>query len=129
MSFLHILSVIVLFEVTQCADILLQPYAYGMTSRLRDEVKMVELLTARGHHVTVLINNDDKKVMDHIEVRTQCASNVTRRDRINIYFLIIFLNIILYLFCTIVQLYSDLTILILHATPYLTCDIKPLYIY
>ena len=82
MSFLHILSVIVLFEVTQCADILLQPYAYGMTSRLRDEVKMVELLTARGHHVTVLINNDDKKVMDHIEVRTQCDSNVTRSNPI-----------------------------------------------
>ena len=30
----------------------------------------------------------------------------------------------LYLFCTIVQLYSDLTILTLHATTYLICDIN-----
>ena len=33
--------------------------------------------------------------------------------------------LILYLFCTFVQLYSDLTILTLHATTYLICDIKP----
>ena len=29
----------------------------------------------------------------------------------------------LYLFCTIVQLYSDLTVLTLYATTYLICDI------
>ena len=41
-----------------------------------------------------------------------------------LFYIIIFL-LIYYLFCTFVQLYSDLTILTLHATTYLICDIKP----
>ena len=42
-----------------------------------------------------------------------------------ILFYIIIFSLILHLFCTFAQLYSDLTILTLHATTYLICDIKP----
>ena len=41
-----------------------------------------------------------------------------------LFYIIIFL-LILYLFCIFVQLYSDLTILTLHATTYLICGIMP----
>ena len=50
------------------AKILMQPFAYGMNSRFMAGIKLAEILIDRGHNVTVLINSDDKKAMEHIQV-------------------------------------------------------------
>ena len=60
---------VVLLETVSSSEVLMQPYAYGMNSRFRDNIMMAEVLVERGHHVTVLINSDDKVSMEHINVR------------------------------------------------------------
>ena len=61
---------LVCLVIVEPSDILVIPYAYGMNSRFRDIIKMTDMLSKRGHNITVLINGDDKEYMTHIQVNT-----------------------------------------------------------
>ena len=55
------------YSSVESANILVKPYSYGMCSRFRDVIKMSEILSERGHNLTVLLSDEDQKYMNHIE--------------------------------------------------------------
>ena len=58
---------------TEAAQVLVQPYAYGMSSRFKDHVKLAEVLVNQGHNVTVLVNTDQRKYIEQtLPVRNNC---------------------------------------------------------
>ena len=56
-------GLLLLIGSLEAAQVLFQPFAYGMSSRFRDHIRLAEILVEQGHNVTVLINNVDRMYM------------------------------------------------------------------
>ena len=77
-----LLGTLVLMQLTGVAmasHVLFQPYAYGISSRLKDHIRLAEVLVDLGHNVTVLINEQDRKYMEQrLPVRTINRTDMSR---------------------------------------------------